>query len=172
MITPFGKLIDTDIEACVDAAEIERHLAELRREFIEATPRQRLSTAKQRIQNPEQNPNRLIAFVSAAEGFARSLCMHQRARTKAELSTIYHDYWRRGAKDLIVEYLSSRSLGEPAAFFGEKAWKLFSYAVEYRNLLAHECTYLGNDRSPELIEACRTVIKMLSADKGLDANDI
>ena len=156
----------------MDAVEIESHLAELRRMFVEATPRQRLSTAVQRIQNPEHDPNRLIAFVSAAEGFARSLCMHQRARTKAELSTIYSDYWRRGAEELIVEYLSARSLAEPAAYFGEEVWKLFGYAVQYRNLLAHECTYLGLDRSPQLIEACRTVIKKLAVDQGLSADDI
>lgn len=71
-----------------------------------------------------------------------------------------------------MEYLSARSLAEPAAYFGEEAWKLFGYAVQYRNLLAHECTYLGYDRSPELIEACRTVIKKLAADQGLNADDI
>jgi len=94
-------------EARVEPSEIEKHLAFLRKTYIESLPKQRLSIAKQRIKNPEHDPNRLISFVSAVEGFARSLCMHQRARTKAELSAIYPEYCKRSAKSLIVEYLTS-----------------------------------------------------------------
>jgi len=159
-------------KAAVEASEIEAHLSELRRAYVEALPEQRLRVGKQRINNPEHDPNRLIAFVSAAEGFARSLCMHHRVRTKAELSALYPEYWRRSAESLIAEYLAAKSLGEPASHFGERAWQLFGYAVQYRNLLAHECTYLGGDRSPELIQACRAVLQTLAKDAGLNANDI
>ena len=152
--------------------EFEAHLADLRRSYVEALPQQRLHIGKQRINNPEHDPNRLIAFVSATEGFARSLCMHQQARTKAELSALYPEYERRGAKALIGEYLSAKGLGQPSAHFGEETWQLFGLAVEYRNLLAHECTYLGQDRSPQLIDACRRVLQALAKDEGLDADDI
>jgi hypothetical protein len=153
-------------------SDIEEHLAELRRSYVEALPRQRLHIGKLRIQNPEHDPNRLIAFVSAVEGFARSLCMHLRARTKPELSQLYPEYWRKGAEALISEYLSARSLDELATHFGAETWRLFRYAVEYRNLLAHECTYLGLDRSPVLIGACREVLRKLANDAGLSADDI
>lgn len=159
-------------EACMEPSEIEKHLAFLRKRYIESLPKQRLSIAKQRIKNPEHDPNRLIAFVSAVEGFARSLCMHQCARTKAEVSAIYPEYSKRSAKSLIVEYLNERSLGEASSHFGERTWQLFGYAVQYRNLLAHECTYLGSDKSQELIEACRAVLRVLAKDEGLNADDI
>ena len=156
----------------LDAAEIEEHLAELRRSFVEAFPKQRLGVAKQRINNPDHDPNRLIAYVSAIEGFARSLCMHQRGRTKQELSAIYPEFERRGPQSLIGEYLAAKTLGAPRDHFGADTWKLFGYAVEYRNLLAHECTYLGQDRSPQLIDACRKVLQTLAKDEGLNADDI
>lgn len=159
-------------QSTVDVAEIESHLASLRRSYVEALPRQRLSVAKQRINNPEHDPNRLIAYVSAIEGFSRSLCMRQSASTKAELSALYPRYERRGAEALIGEYLTKKGLGTPSAFFGAESWQLFGYAVQYRNLLAHECTYLGQDRSPRLIDACRKVLQTLAKAEGLNADDI
>jgi hypothetical protein len=48
-----------------------------------------------------------------------------------------------------------------ATFFGEDTWKCFVYAVDYRNLLVHECTYLGLDVFPSLIEACEAVLNKL-----------
>ena len=152
--------------------EIESHLAELRSLYIEATSRQRLSVAKQRILNPEQDPNRLIAYVSAVEGFARSLCMHLRAKSKPELSAVYSEYRMRGAEDLVLEYLTKKGFDAPESEFGADAWELFRYAVQYRNLLAHECTYLGLDKSPALVDACRTVLRKLAAHEGLNADDI
>ena len=152
--------------------EIEAHLAELRSLYVDATPRQRLSVAKQRIHNPEQDPNRIIAHVSAVEGFARSLCMHLRAKSKSELSTIYPEYRMRGAEDLIIEYLKKKGVDAPESQFGKDAWEHFRYAVQYRNLLAHECTYLGLDKSPALVDACRTVLRKLAEHEGLNADDI
>jgi len=152
--------------------EIESHLAELRSLYVEATPRQRLSVAKQRILNPEQDPNRIIVYVSAVEGFARSLCMHLRAKSKSDLSAIYPEYRMRGAEELVLEYLKKKGFDAPETQFGEGAWELFRYAVQYRNLLAHECTYLGLDKSPALVDACRTVLRKLAAHEGLNADDI
>ena len=156
----------------MEPSEIKKHLALLRQTYVESMPKQRLNVAKQRIKNPEHDPNRLIAFVSAVEGFARSLCMHQHSRTKAELSAIYPKYRNRTTESLIEEYLKNRSLGEASSHFGESTWKLFGYAVQYRNLLAHECTYLGSDKSQELIEACRAVLKALAKEEGMNADDI
>src|SRR4051812_36438852 len=93
-------------------------LAQLRSSYIEATPRQRLSIAQQRMRFPEHGPNILVASVSAVEGFARCLAMHCHANTKLELSTIYPAYRFKGAEELISEYPSDRDFGEPSAFFG------------------------------------------------------
>lgn len=153
-------------------SEIESHLAKLRRLYVEANPRQRLSVAKQRILNPEHDPNRLIAYVSAVEGFARTLCMHLHARSKTGLSAIYAEYRWRGAEELIVEYLSAKGFSTPGSHFDNGAWDLFRYAVQYRNLLVHECTYFGSDKSPALVNACRSVLRKLAAHEGLYADDI
>lgn len=156
----------------LDSAEIEKHLAKLRQIYVELTPRQRLNIAKQRIKNPDHDPNRLIAYVSAAEAVARSLCLHERRGTKEERSARYAEYKRRGPQGFIGEYLKAKGLPAPRDHFGAETWQLFGYAVDYRNLLAHECTYLGLDRSPRLIEACRKVLQTLALDAGLNANDI
>jgi hypothetical protein len=149
------------------AAEFRAELAAIRRSYVEATPKQRLSIAKQRIRYPEHGPNVLVANVSAVEGFARCLAMHCHAKTKAELSVLYPKYRFKSAEELIGEYLSARGLGEPRAFFGGDAWELFQVAVEFRNLLAHECTYLGQDKSPALVDACQSVLSALAESHGL-----
>ena len=128
--------------------------------------------AKQRIFSPELDPNRLIAYVSAVEGFARSLCMHLRAKNKAGLSAIYPEYRLRGAEELVREYLNAKGITTPESHFENGVWDHFRYAVQYRNLLAHECTYLGLDKSPALVEACRTVLRKLAKHEGLNIDDI
>ena len=95
--------------------------------------------------------------------------MHCHATSKPELSKLYPKYRRKGAEQLITEYLAYRGLGDASSFFGEDTWQLFQFAIEYRNLLAHECTYLGQDRSPMLVEACRAVLQSLAASQGLNA---
>ena len=159
-------------------ADYEDHLAELRKIYIEATPRQRYSIAKQRIDNLEHGPNVLVACVSAVEGLARSLAMHGKvlgkvipSEIKPELSAIYPEFKRLGAESLVAEYLSGSGLPTPAEYFGPETWQRFHYAIEYRNVLVHECTYLGQDRSPELIEACQSVLHKLAKAAGLKVTD-
>lgn len=151
-------------------AEYDAHLAELRKLYVEATPRQRYGIGRDRINNPEHGPNVLVACVSAVEGLARSLAMHQDAlsrvgasKLKAELSAIYPRYKHKGPEELIEHYLKGAGLPSPLQFFGEDAWEGLHYAVEYRNVLAHECTYLGQDRSPALIQSCQEVLHKLAA---------
>jgi len=154
--------------AIVDASGIQEQLERLRRSYVEATLRQRLSIARQRLENPHHDANRLIAHVSAVEGFARSLCMHRYARTKPDLSLMYSCYRRKGAEELIAEYLEAGNLGSPSKVFGRSTWKMFGFAVQYRNLLAHECTYLGHDFSPRLIDACDKVLDRLAVESGVE----
>ncbi len=149
--------------------DYEVHLAELRRSYVESTPRQRLHIAMQRLHNPEREPNTLIAHVSAVEGFARCLVLHSRATSKAELSAAYPAVQFEGPASLISAYLVSQGLADPEIYFTEGVWRRFNYAVKYRNLLAHECTYLGQDVSPGLVESCREVLTRLAATQGLQA---
>ena len=53
----------------------EVRLKPLRKKYIEATLSQRLHVALQRIKGSGDGPDLLVAYVSAIEGFARSLAM-------------------------------------------------------------------------------------------------
>lgn len=144
-------------------------LLKIRDTYAILTPRQRLSVIRQRLDDHHFGPNRLVTSVSAVEALARSLAMHHCARSKADLKKLYSKYRDRLPKTLVAEYLKARGIGDPTSFFGEDNWKLFGYAVEYRNLVAHECTYLGLDKFPSLIEACEAVLEKLSQLGGLGA---
>ena len=76
-----------------------------------------------------------------------------------------------GKQVLIEEFLGSAKLPAPPTYFGIGTWETFLYAIEYRNVLTHECTYLGQDRSPALIEACQVVLHKLAAAAGLKPAD-
>lgn len=152
----------------MDDAGIQERLNELRRLYVEARPSQRLHIAKQRLEHPQHGPNVLIAAVAAVEGFARSIVMHCQAASKPELSAIYSQYRLKGPEELIAKYLQWRGLGSPKTFFDAEDWRLFRFAVKYRNVLAHECTYLGQDISPALISAARRVLSRLASTQGLE----
>ena len=84
---------------------------------------------------------------------------------------LYPKYRFRGAEELIVEYLAKLNLGSPESYFGGDTWKHFHFAVEYRNLLAHECTYIGQDRSPLLVDACSSVLHKLAKAGGVSSDE-
>lgn len=136
-------------------------LLKIRASYVKATPRQRLSIIRQRLADHHFGPNRLVTAVAAVEALARTLAMHQKAKKREDLITLYRKYKDRSPKSLVQEYLIARGISSPTAFFGEDTWRLFGYAVDYRNLLAHECTYLGLDKFPSLIEACDEVLSAL-----------
>lgn len=137
-------------------------LLSIREHYVSATPRQRLSIIRQRLEDHHFGPNRLVTAVSAVEALARSLAMNHKAKSKEELKKLYSKYKDRSPKSLVTEYLTAHGITDPHAFFGEDTWRLFGYAVDYRNLLAHECTYLGLDMFPSLIEACSDVLNSLA----------
>ena len=141
--------------------DYEMELAVIRAAYVSATPRQRLAIVRQRLNDHHFGPNRLVTAVSAVEALARTLAMHAACSTKAELASNYAKYSHRKPEGLIREYLASKDVSDPTAFFAEDTWQLFGYAVKYRNLLAHECTYLGMDKFPLLIEACEEVLTAL-----------
>lgn len=147
--------------------DYDAELKQLRKNYIEATPAQRLHIATQRIGNPGHGPNLLVTYVSAIEGLARSLVMHQSGRSKPELSSVYPRYRNKSAEDLISEYLKRRIKSDPASFFGREKWEKMKFAVEYRNVLVHECTYLGQDTYPDLIASCSQVLQQLAELEGL-----
>lgn len=145
-----------------------KHLEDLRKLYVNATVSQRFNIARQRMENPGHDPNRIIAYVSAVEGVARSLVMHEiRSNTSEEIIALYKKYRNRKPVEMIVKYLQLRNLPDPNQYFGKEYWDKFLFAIEYRNLLAHECTYLAQDISPPLIDACTRILSRLAESKGL-----
>ena len=138
-------------------------LATIRESYISATPQQRLHIIRQRLEDHHFGPNRLVTAVSAVEALARCLLQHVGARSKADLRANYPRYKKWVATSLVREYLAKRGVTDPSAFLEQDNWKLLGYAVEFRNVLVHECTYLGLDKFPSLIEACEVVLAKLVA---------
>jgi hypothetical protein len=132
-------------------------LRALREQYICASPSQRLRVATQRVINPGAIPNLLVTNVSAVEALARSLVMHQHASSRQELVKVYGRFKSREAHTLVSDYLRSQDK-EPKAYFGDTTWAAFRLAVNYRNLLVHECTYIAVPKFNPLVRACRDVI--------------
>jgi hypothetical protein len=136
-------------------------LQSLRDSYVVAYPRQRLHVIQQRLEDHHFGPNRLVTSVSAVEAYARCLALRHRAKNRDDLRTLYPRYRDKGPKALVAEYAKAKGVDDLATFLGEDNWKLFGYAVDYRNLITHECTYLGLDVFPSLIEACEAVLAKL-----------
>lgn len=149
--------------------ELAARLLRLREQYVTATPRQRLAKARQRILNVHAYPNQLVTHVSAVEGVARALLMHERAKAKVELRAIYGKYKNREAHTLVAEYLAAKGFPDPAASIGANEWQQFRHAVDYRNLLVHECTYLGLEKFDLLVNGCNAVLAKLAQVAGLEA---
>ena len=137
--------------------ELAQHRADLRELYVKGSPRQRLHTALQRIGNSDHDPNLLVTRVSAVEAVARSLLVHHLANAHADALSFYGLFRQSSAPALVEAYFQAKCASAPEALLGADTWELFGHAVHYRNLLVHECTYLGQDKTPTLIEASRLV---------------
>lgn len=132
----------------------KEHLRKLREQYVRSHPKQRLKIAKQRINNPSHGPNLIVTYVSAIEGILRSLVVWNETDSGRPGINTYNKYKRCGVDQLYEKYLKQHGVKSDAIITAKK-YELVGYAVEYRNLLAHECTYLGQDKYPALIDACR-----------------
>ena len=136
-------------------------LQSLRDSYVVAYPRQRLHIIRQRLDDHHFGPNRLVTLVSAVEAYARCLALRLRAKKREDFKKFYPKYRDKGPKALVAECVKARGVDDFPSFFGEDNWKLFGYAIDYCNVISHECTYLGLDVFPSLIEACEVVLSKL-----------
>lgn len=146
-------------------------LAGLRASYITAYPRQRLHVMRQRLRNHDFGPDRLVTSVSAVEALARCLVLWKLGGTKNSVETLYPKYRNVKPARLIVEYLKLSGAGHPDSVFGKANWSIFEHAVESRNLLAHECTYLGLDKLRPLTRAAESIFERLVELAGLGTED-
>jgi uncharacterized protein YutE (UPF0331/DUF86 family) len=55
--------------------------------------------------------------------------------------------------------------------FGTEDWELFNNAVQFRNLLVHEATFLRAEYTNQLIPACKSVLNKLAKIAGVISTD-
>lgn len=149
-----------------------KELSDLRKTYAEAPPYSRLHTIRQRYEDSqnERGAVRLVTLVSCVEGLARSLVVAAaKPTTTAEFLRAYAPIERADATWLVGEVLRLNRLPEPQEHFPEDTWPLFTWAVGFRNLIVHEASYLGQDKSPSLHQATEEVLRELIRLGGLPA---
>jgi uncharacterized protein YutE (UPF0331/DUF86 family) len=133
----------------------------LRKIYVTSSPRQRLGVIRQRLNQPEIGATRLVTCVSSVEALARSLVVHAKAVDHTSVEQIYSAHRDRDPESLVAEYLRLANCEEPRNHFTEDTWPLFREAINFRNQVVHECTYLGQDKYPTLIEATLEILEEL-----------
>ena len=152
--------------------EFDDHRSELREIYVKSSPKQRLGVALKRIANADHEPNLLVTRVSSVEALARSLLVHHLANSNSDALSFYGVFRHSGPTSLVEAYLQAVCAKTPQELIGTEVWESFGHAVHYRNLLVHECTYLGQDKTPELLSACRLVLLKIAEIAGLPTSDI
>lgn len=152
--------------------DYEQELGGLRFTYVTVGPQARLNIIMRRMDHVEIGPVGLCTAVSGVEALARSLAVEYRADQAVPRAEGYKAVRHASAEELVKRVLVH--LGKPIAAerFAEDTWPLFLLAVKFRNLVMHECTYLGNDKTASLIAATREVLSGLASDAGLDHQQV
>lgn len=151
-------------------ADLLDHPDELLRAYATATPAARLRVIKQRLASAhgEMGSTRLVTMISAVEALARSLVVHAAGRPSSTAEMRHRQFRNAGAVELVEEVLRLRGARSGAQHFERDEWDLFETATRYRDLIVHECTYIGQDRYPYLVSASETVLQGLVELSGLE----
>jgi hypothetical protein len=136
-------------------------LINLTRAYRTVSPQFRYNTIRKRLAQEEIGATKLITVVSAVEGLARSIAVHNKVSTEALVADLYLKYRNRSPVALVEEVFKFYCAGSPSNYFQDDTWKYFRHAVDYRNLVVHECTYLGQDNYLPLIEATFNILDAL-----------
>jgi len=138
-------------------------LDRIRSIYLHSTPKQRYQIIEDRIEDDQFNgPNKLVTMVSAVEAFLRCLLIHASTHNDADRSTKYLEYRHASVKKMLPLVFNTFSISDPRGYLGEDTLELLEHAVDYRNMLVHDCTYLGGDKFPAMIEACEEVLEVLA----------
>ena len=151
--------------------ELLEHPEELQRAYAMATPAARLRVIRQRLASAhnEMGSTRLVTLVSAVEALARSLVVHAPGRPASTAEMRHRQVRMTGPVELVQEVLRLHGAKSPLQEFDRETWELFEVAARYRDLIVHECTYVGQDRHPHLIAAAEEVLRGLIELVGLGA---
>ena len=131
--------------------------------YVGATLSQRYKVLCDRLGDFGYNcPDKLVTCVTAVEAYARSILVQRAGEDVEPRRKAYDDKWRYGKPmDMLDAILNEFGLAE-GELFREDNKALVEHAVEYRHMLVHEGTYLGQDKFPSMIEACLEVLDKLA----------
>jgi hypothetical protein len=148
---------------------LREELEQLRKTYAASRPAARLGVIRQRLIRAEAEigPTRLVTVVSAVEALARSLVVHAPGRPASSSHFRYQQVRMKAPLELVEEALRLYGAGPALERYGDETWQLFELAHLYRNLVVHECTYLGQDKYPALITASERILEGLVAAGGL-----
>jgi hypothetical protein len=149
--------------------ELRQELEELRKTHATSRPAARLGVIRQRLARAETDvgPTRLVTAVSAVEALARSLVVHAPGRPASTAHFRYQQVRLKPPLDRVEEALRLYGAAPAVELYGGETWQFFELAHKYRNLVVHECTYLGQDKYPVLISASHRVLEGLVEAGGL-----
>jgi hypothetical protein len=157
----------------IPGVDYEADLANVRAGYVTLTPAQRMKIIGDRIaDDPYNGPNKLVTMVSAVEGFARALVVQNNTVASDRMHKRYGKFRFCGPDFLVEKSLRLHRKSGASAYFEEDTWALFLLAVEFRNLVVHDATYLGGDKFPELIRACVEVLSALATLAGVPEKKI
>lgn len=148
---------------------LREELEQLRKTYASSRPAARLGVIRQGLARTqaEIGPTRLVAVVSAVEALARSLVVHAPGRPASSSHFRYQQVRQKAPLELVEEALRLYGSDPAARRYGDETWQLFELAHKYRNLVVHECTYLGQDKYSALIAASERVLEGLVIAGGL-----
>lgn len=144
-------------------AELDR----LRDVYVTSPPQSRLNIILRRIDHDEIGPVKLCSLVSGVEALARAIVAHSRAQIAGSIEAEYEKVRFAKPAAMVTEALRIGGKGAPEQVFPGDAWQLYGLAVEFRNLIMHECTYLGDDKTRSLIPGVQAVLEGLADAAGL-----
>ena len=135
-----------------------QELRQLRGIYVAAPPQARWNVIAQRLEQAEIGPVRLLTVVSAVEALARAILLEVQSRAGTDKARLYDRHKSKEPHVLVEHLFAEVQLPAPSTHFPEDTWDLFRHAVNFRNLVVHECTYLGQDKYRSLIAAGEEVL--------------
>lgn len=143
--------------------------AMLRDRYINATLRQRYSVAMARIDNPDHGPNRVVAAVAALEGFSRAVAVKAAMTNGETLEAAYSRLQWMKPLDLLEANVLPALHTTASEAFDPDMWQILPEAIEFRNLLVHEATYLHGGTCEHLVAAAVHVLERIGRLAGATA---
>ena len=101
-------------------------------------------------------------IVSGIEALSRSIFVEHLEQTGQERTQAYKGVRFEKTIPLVKDVFRLKGLNADEFFDGD-TWRNFQNAVEYRNLIVHECTFLRQDYCRKFTESCRLVLEAICA---------